>query len=77
MKYNFKCKACGKIKTIDASMSEISSINVVCDCGHKMHRLWSAALIVPDYMKANQTQEMTWVNDRLNNRPSGKTRVYY
>ena len=77
MKYNFKCKKCNKVKTIDISMSEISNAEVTCDCGNKMIRIWSAALVVPDYMKANQTQEMSWVNDKLNTRPSGKTKVYY
>lgn len=77
MKYEFKCKNCGKTKVIDVPMSEISGIKIICDCGTPMRRVWKASLIVPDYMKAEQTQEMAYVNDRLNIRPSGKTKIYY
>lgn len=77
MKYEFKCKKCGKIKTVDLPMSEISSAKITCACSGDMKRVWKASLIVPEYMKADQSQEMSYVNDRLNIRPSGKTKVYY
>ena len=77
MKYEFKCKNCGKVKTIDIPMSEISNFNAICDCGNKMIRNWKASLTVPDYMKATESQEISWVKDRLKNRPSGKRQVLY
>jgi len=77
MKYKFECKNCGKVKIIDIPMEQISNKKVICDCGNNMKRVWTTSLIIPEYMKAEQTQEMAYVNDRLNIRPSGKTKVYY
>ena len=77
MTYEFKCKNCGNVKTINVPMTEIATTEVICDCGQKMIRNWKASLVVPDYMKAAESQEMSWVQDRLKNRPSGKRRVLY
>lgn len=77
MKYEFKCKKCGAIRTVDIEMSKISEAKIMCSCGSEMRRVWKASLIIPDYMKADQSQEMSYINDRLNIRPSGKTKVYY
>lgn len=78
MKYEFNCKECGSVKTIEVPMDQISGLEVICDdCGAKMKRSWKASLIVPEYMRAEETQEMAWVNDRMKNRPSGKRKVYY
>lgn len=77
MIYEFKCKNCGNVKSVKIPMSEISNAEIICDCGQKMVRNWKASLNVPDHMRAAESQEMAWVQDRLKNRPSGKRRVLY
>lgn len=77
MKYEFKCSNCNARKIVDIDISKISEAKVICDCGSEMKRVWKASLIVPEYMKADQSQEMSYINDRMKIRPSGKTKVYY
>ena len=78
MKYTFICPKCEKEKVISCSMSEIGGRTEYCDdCQELMNRKWSVNLIVPDDMKADNIVEMGWVNSRLKNLPSGKTRAIY
>ena len=78
MKYTFICPKCKKEKVVSCSMSEISGRTEHCDdCQEIMNRKWSVNLIVPDDMKADNIVEMGWVNSRLKNLPSGKTRAIY
>lgn len=77
MLYSFICDKCGKEVTKKIPMSEISSTEIVCSCGARMHQKWSSALHVPEHMKAGEEQEIEWVKDRLQNRPSGKRKVLY
>ena len=77
MRYTFICDNCKKEIIKNIPMSEISTTQVLCDCGKQMHQKWSSALYVPDYMKAGEEQEREWVKDRLQNRPSGKRKVLY
>lgn len=77
MIYTFICDKCKAEVTKKIPMSEISSTEIICDCGAKMHQKWSSALHIPEYMKAGEEQEMEWVKDRLQNRPSGKRKVLY
>lgn len=77
MKYNFKC-ICGNKATIKCSMNDISKKHVICDkCGKLMNREWSSNLRVPDYMKAEESQEMEWISDRMKNKPSGRRKVIF
>ena len=77
MKYTFICDKCKKEIVKRIPMEEVSSTKVFCDCGTQMHQKWSSALQIPDYMKAGEEQEIEWVKDRLQNRPSGKRKVLY
>lgn len=77
MKYNFKCD-CGNTKIIDCSMDEISGMKVTCDsCGSQMKRVWRASLIIPEHMKGENIEQMSYVNNLMKTRPSGKKKVLY
>lgn len=77
MLYDFVCDRCGNEDTKNIPMSEISSTEVFCSCGAKMHQKWSSALRIPEYMRAGEEQELEWVKDRLKNSPSGKRKILY
>ena len=77
MKYTFIGDKCKKELVERSARGEGSSAKVFCDCGTQMHQKWSSALQIPDYMKAGEEQEIEWVKDRLQNRPSGKRKVLY
>lgn len=77
MKYQFKCK-CGNIKEVECSMQDISTLKVKCNkCGEDMKRVWSTSFVVPEHMKNENTQEMSYVKNILKTRPSGKNKVWY
>lgn len=78
MKYTFICPACKEEKTIECAMSELKGKVVTCDaCGVNMNRKWAVNLIVPDDMRAENIAEMSWLNSRMQNLPSGKTKAIY
>lgn len=77
MRYTFTCDNCKTDTVINIPMSEISSYVTTCNCGTRMHQKWSAALHVPEYMRAGEEQQIEWVKDRLQNRPSGKRKVLH
>lgn len=77
MIYTFKCK-CGNKKEIKCSMQEISSIPLKCEvCGGSMKREWCSSFIIPEHMKTENLQEMSYVKNILKKRPSGKDKIYY
>ena len=77
MLYDFVCDRCGNEITKNIPMSEISTTEVTCDCGAKIHQKRSTTLHIQEYMRAGEEQELEWVKDRLKNRPSGKRKVLY
>ena len=78
MKYTFVCPACKGEKTIECAMAELKGKVVTCDaCGVDMKRKWAVNLIVPDEMRAENIAEMSWLNSRMQNLPSGRTKAIY
>ena len=78
MKYTFVCPACKGEKTIECAMSELKGKVVTCEvCGVDMNRKWAVNLIVPDEMRAENIAEMSWLNSRMQNLPSGRTKAIY
>ena len=77
MKYQFKCE-CGNVKEVECPMQDISTLKVKCDkCGVDMKRMWNTSFVIPEYMKNENTQEMSYVTNILKTRPSGKNKVWY
>ena len=78
MIYEFKCE-CGNIQEIECNMGNISSRKIFCEkCGNEMKRIWnSSSFIVPESMKKENEQEMSFVKKALKNRPSGKQKIWY
>lgn len=75
MKYDFKCE-CGNTVVIECLMNEIKNKTVLCDkCDKEMQRVWTTNLVVPEYMSAQESQEIEWITDRLNNKPSGRRKT--
>lgn len=59
-------------------MQDISTLKVKCNkCGEDMRRVWSTSFVVPEHMKNENTQEMSYVKNILKTRPSGKNKVWY
>lgn len=77
MKYKYICK-CGNERIIECSMKDIVDHVEMCDkCGAKMSRDWKANLIIPEHMKTENSQEMSYVRGIMKNRPSGKRKTLY
>lgn len=77
MIYTFKCN-CGRTKRINASMNEIKNKKVICDCGKQMHQEWGSSIVIPDYMKADSNEDISWINEKMKQtRPTGTDRIYY
>lgn len=77
MLYRFICPSCKETKTIDVPASEISDTEVKCSCGTKMRRDWKTSVFVGESDRAANVQDTSFINERLNIRPSGKTRSIY
>lgn len=66
------------MREVDCSMNEISDKEVTCNnCGKKMKRIWVSSFIIPEHMKNENTQEMSYVKDVLKKKPSGRGKIYY
>lgn len=77
MKYIFKC-SCGNKEEIECSMREIPSLKVPCGkCGKDMKRVWGSSFIIPEHMKSENSQEMSYVKNILKKRPSGKDKIFF
>jgi len=77
MRYNFKCN-CGESQTIECKIGEISSKKVICpNCGKEMKRVWSNSFIIPEHMKTENTSQMSYLNNIMKKRPSGKRKILY
>lgn len=77
MKYKFNC-SCGNSTIVECSMNDISKLTPICDrCGGSMKRVWKASFIIPEHMKGDNVEQMSYVNNIMKNRPSGKRKVLY
>lgn len=81
MKYLFKCDDCNISLERDIPLGHITENDKKCpECGKIMHQDYKKAsgVIIPDEMKAGEDEDlMDWVKDKMNNRPSGKDKVFY
>jgi hypothetical protein len=77
--YEFKCDSCGATEDVDRPLREGPPKELDCSCGGRKHRVWqSSAIIIPEYMKAAESQDFsTWKTRMAKSRPSGRDRIYY
>ena len=77
MKYNFICENGHKIVK-DLPMGSITKETLYCEeCGAPLKQTFSVSFKIPASMTAADCQQMSWVNEQLKTRPSGKRRVLY
>ena len=53
---------------------------VTCDeCGERMFQNYHSSVMIPDYMQAGseEADQMEWVRNRMNTRPSGNAKAVY
>lgn len=78
MLYSFICPNCKNKITKDLSVNDINSYEIKCDkCNSKMRRDWKASIQIGAGDRAEDIQSMSFTKERMKNRPSGKTQVYY
>lgn len=77
MKYKFICEN-GHQVTKEIPMGSITMENMYCEeCGTLLKQNISVGFKIPASMTAADSQQISWVNNQLKNRPSGKRRVLY
>ena len=59
-------------------MDEISNLEVLCpECQSKMKRVWSSSFVVPEHMKNENAAQMSYLNNIMKTRPSGKRKFLF
>ena len=77
MLYRFICPKCKETITINIPADELSKTEKVCSCGTVMRRDWRTSVFVNESDRSDNIQDTSFINERLNIRPSGKTRSIY
>lgn len=78
MRYRFNCKNCNRSTDIVASYEDIKNSSIVCSkCGSPMQRDWKAGMYTRDNDRAENLEETSWLRERMNYSPTGKSKVLY
>lgn len=83
MRYYFRCKH-GHMKLVNVPIGQLEQMKPVrCDqCRSIMYRDYCVdklSVLVPDYMQAGseEAEQVEWVKQQLNTRPSGNDKSVY
>ena len=77
MLYRFICPKCKATQTVNVPADEISKTGLVCSCGAVMRRDWKTSMFASESDRSENIQDTSFINERMNIRPSGKTRSIY